>query len=88
MAKPTKNHEVDRLLNELLPAPPLTDAVLLAMVIDTLGRVARELTVTIEASESAEQAFERLRASGLRARLDSLAAAVNSVERALELRSR
>lgn len=85
MSKRT-NVEVDRLLAELLPTPPLTDAVLVALVIDVLGRVARDLTTVIEASESAEQAFERLVALGLGQQLDNMATAFNSVEKAKDLR--
>ena len=84
MSKRT-NVEVDRLLAELLPTPPLTDAVLVALVIDVLGRVARDLTTVIEASESAEQAFERLVALGLGQQLDNMATAFNSVEKAKDL---
>ena len=84
MSKRT-NVEVDRLLAELLPTPPLTDAMLVALVIDVLGRVARDLTTMIEASESAEQAFERLVALGLGQQLDNMATAFNSVEKAKEL---
>ena len=32
-----RDAEVDRLLAELLPTPPLTDAVLVALAIDVLG---------------------------------------------------
>jgi hypothetical protein len=84
MSKRT-NAEVDRLLAELLPTPPLTDTVLAAMVIDVLGRVARRLTTAIEASESAEEAFERLAALGLGRQLYDMATAFNSVEKAKEL---
>jgi hypothetical protein len=84
MSKRT-NAEVDRLLAELLPTPPLTDAMLVALVIDVLGRVARDLTTMIEASESAEEAFERLVALGLGRQLSNMATAFNSVEKAKEL---
>ena len=85
MSKRT-NVEVGRLVAELLPTPPLTDAVLVALVIDVLGRGARDLTTVIEASESAEQAFERLVALGLGQQLDNMATAFNSVEKAKDLR--
>ena len=77
--------EVDRLLAELLPTPPLTDTVLVALAIDVLGRVARDLTTVIEASESAQEAFERLVALGLGRQLHDMATAFNSVEKAKEL---
>ena len=77
--------EVDRMLAELLPTPPLTDTALVALVIDVLGRVAHDLTTVIEASESAEQAFEGLVALGLGRRLNDMATGFNSVEKAKEL---
>jgi hypothetical protein len=79
--------EVDRLRQELLAPPPLTDEALVARVIDVLGQVAGDLMKVIDEAETAEQAFERFAAIDIDWQLYRCATAYASARRALELRA-
>jgi hypothetical protein len=86
VTKKTAAAEVDRLLNELLPAPPMTEAVLAAKIVDALGHLAVGLTIVIESSETPEQALDTLLGLELRRQLYLLTQAVGSAEAARALK--
>ena len=80
--------DVDRLLQELLPAAtPLTDEALAVGVVSVLGQIALDVTAVIENAETPQQAFSQFNEVDIARQLYRSATAFAWTRRVLELRA-